>query len=59
MTGNRYIAEGVGTFALVFAGCGAIIVNDISAGLLGHVGVSLVFGLVVMVRVEYAINAPR
>ena len=51
MKNNRYIAEGIGTFALVFAGCGAIIANDTSKGALGHVDVSLVFGLVVMTMI--------
>lgn len=51
MVGNRYIAESIGTFALVLAGCGAIIVNDTFGGVLGHVGVSLVFGLVVMAMI--------
>lgn len=51
MLDNRYIAEMIGTFALVFAGCGAIIVNDTYAGTLGHVGVSLVFGLIVMAMI--------
>ena len=51
MKGNQYIAEGIGTFALVFAGCGAIIVNDTYAGVLGHVGVSVVFGLIVMAMI--------
>lgn len=55
MTGNRYIAEGIGTFALVFAGCGAIVVNDSFGGALGHIGISLVFGLVVMVII-YAVG---
>jgi MIP family channel proteins len=43
-------AEAIGTFALVFAGCGAIMV-DAEGGRLGHVGVSLAFGLVVMAMV--------
>ena len=43
-------AEALGTFALVFFGCGAIIV-DAEHGELGHVGVSLAFGLVVMAMV--------
>lgn len=51
MTGNQYIAEGIGTFALVFAGCGAIIVNDTFGGVIGHTGVSLVFGLIVMAMI--------
>ena len=55
MNRNRYLAEAVGTFALVFAGCGAIVVNDLFGGALSHVGVSLVFGLVVM-AVIYAVG---
>lgn len=43
-------AEAVGTFALVFFGCGAIMV-DVEGGGLGQVGVSLAFGLVVMAMV--------
>ncbi len=41
-------AELAGTFLLVFAGCGAIVVNDLYGGMLGHLGISLVFGLSVM-----------
>ncbi len=51
MSRNRYAAEVLGTFALVFAGCGAAIVNETHGGALGHVGVSLVFGLVVMAMI--------
>lgn len=40
-------AEGIGTFALVFAGCGAIMIDVISHGQITHVGVGLVFGLVI------------
>ena len=53
--GRKCIAEAVGTFALVFTGCGAIIVNDISGGSVGHVGVCIVFGLVVMAMI-YALG---
>jgi MIP family channel proteins len=41
------LAEGIGTFGLVFAGCGAIMVNTLSNGQITYVGVGLVFGLVV------------
>lgn len=47
---RRAFAEAVGTFALVFAGCGAIMV-DAQTGALGHVGVAVTFGLVVMVMI--------
>lgn len=45
---KAYIAELIGTFALVFTGTGAIIINDISGGLISHVGIALTFGLIVM-----------
>lgn len=50
-----YVAEGFGAFALVFAGTGAIIINDVSGGAVTHVGVALTFGLVVMAMI-YAVG---
>jgi MIP family channel proteins len=47
-------AELIGTFALVFAGAGAIMV-DAKTGQLGHVGVAISFGLVIMVMI-YAVG---
>jgi MIP family channel proteins len=41
------VAEGLGTFGLVFAGCGAIMVDRLSGGQVTHVGVGLVFGLII------------
>lgn len=41
------VAEFVGTFGLVFAGCGAIMINTSSRGQITHVGVGLVFGLII------------
>ena len=49
--GRRALAEGLAAFALVFAGCGAIVANSVYDGALGTVGVALVFGLVIMVMV--------
>jgi len=48
---QKVAAEAVGTFALVFAGCGAIAVNHMTNGALGHLGVCAVFGLVIMVMI--------
>jgi MIP family channel proteins len=48
------LAELIGTFALVFAGCGAIMV-DATTSSLGHVGVAISFGLVIMVMI-YAVG---
>jgi aquaporin NIP len=48
---RRAVAEGLAAFALVFAGCGAIITNSTHHGVLGAVGVSLVFGLVIMAMI--------
>lgn len=44
-------AEMIGTFALVFAGCGAIMVNAQAGGTITHVGIGLTFGLVIMVMI--------
>jgi len=48
---RRALAEGLATFALVFAGCGAIVANEVYDGALGVVGIGLVFGLIIMVMV--------
>jgi len=45
-------AEAFGTFALVFAGTGAIVVNDVSGGAVTHVGIALTFGLVVLALIR-------
>lgn len=47
---RRASAELIETYALVTAGCGAIIVNS-AIGSLSHVGVALTFGLVIAVMV--------
>ena len=43
-------AEVVGTFGLVFAGCGAIVI-DAETGALGHIGVAITFGLIIMTMI--------
>ncbi len=49
---RRILAEAVGTFCLVFAGTGAIVVNETTGGTVSHVGVALTFGLVVMSMIK-------
>ena len=53
--GRRVAAEAFGTFALVFAGTGAIVVNDASGGTITHVGVAITFGLIVLAMI-YALG---
>ena len=48
---RRCLAEAIGTFCLVFAGTGAIVVNEVSGGRVTHLGVSLVFGLIVLAMI--------
>jgi MIP family channel proteins len=48
---RRAAAEGLAAFALVFAGCGAIVADAEYGGALGVVGVGLVFGLTIMAMV--------
>lgn len=45
---RKYAAELIGTFALVFCGTGAIIINKESGGIITHAGVAITFGLIVM-----------
>jgi aquaporin NIP len=52
---RKYAAEFVGTFALVFAGTGAIITNDITHGTVTNTGVALTFGMVVLTMI-YAVG---
>lgn len=49
---RKAFAEFIGTFALVFAGTGAIVVNDLYSGVIGHVGVSITFGAIVMAMIH-------
>lgn len=45
---KKLTAEFMGTFALIFAGTGAIVINQHSGGVIGHPGIALTFGLVVL-----------
>jgi aquaporin NIP len=49
---KKLLAEYLGTFALVFAGTGAIIVNAASHGAITHAGIALTFGLVVLAMIH-------
>jgi len=48
---NKYIAELIGTFAVVFCGTGAIVINQHSGGAITHAGIAITFGLIVMAMI--------
>jgi aquaporin NIP len=52
---RKYAAEMFGTFALVFAGTGAVVIDSVTGGGVGHVGVAVTFGLIVMAMI-YAVG---
>ena len=52
---RKLAAEVFGTFALVFAGTGAIVINDVSGGGVSHLGIGLTFGLIVLAMI-YALG---
>ena len=48
---KKLIAEFLGTFCLVFAGTGAIVIDGVTGGAVSHVGVALTFGLIVLAMI--------
>ena len=48
---KKYFSEAIGTFALVFCGTGAIIINDVTGGAVTHVGVAVTFGAIVLAMI--------
>lgn len=48
---RKYLAELIGTFALVFCGTGAIIINQETGGVITHIGIAITFGLIVSVMI--------
>jgi aquaporin Z len=53
--GRKIVAELFGTFTLVFAGTGAIVVNEVHGGVVTHAGIAITFGLVVLAMI-YAVG---
>jgi len=52
---RKYLAELVGTFCLIFIGTGSVVVNEVSKGAIGHIGICMCFGLIV-IAIIYAIG---
>jgi aquaporin Z len=48
---KKLAAEFIGTFSLVFAGTGAIVIDETTGGAVTHVGVALTFGLIVLAMI--------
>ncbi len=49
---KKLLAEALGTFTVVFAGTGAIVINAATQGSIGHAGIALTFGLVVLAMIH-------
>ncbi len=47
MNYRKYLSEIIGTFALVFCGTGAIVINQQAGGVITHIGIAMTFGLIV------------
>ena len=48
---RKYVVEGITTFCLVFCGTGAIVINEVTDGTIGHLGIALSFGLIVTIMI--------
>ena len=48
---KKIYSEIIGTFAMVFCGCGAMTINEITNGSVTHVGVAIIWGLIVMAMI--------
>ncbi len=48
---KQYISETIGTFAMIFCGCGAMTINEVTGGDISHVGVAITWGLIVMAMI--------
>ncbi|TPN89163.1 MIP/aquaporin family protein [Aquimarina algicola] len=48
---KRYISETIGTFSMVFCGTGAMAIDEITNGSIGHIGVAITWGLIVMAMI--------
>lgn len=48
---KKYFSEFLGTFALIFCGTGAMIINEVTGGAVSHVGVAITWGVIVMAMI--------
>jgi len=48
---KKYIAEIIGTFSMIFCGCGAMVINEYTGGTITHPGVAITWGLIVMAMI--------
>lgn len=52
---KNYVAEFIGTYFLLFFGTGAMIVNQVYGGVIGHLGIAFAWGFVVIAMI-YALG---
>lgn len=48
---KKYLSEFIGTFSMIFCGTGAMTINEVTGGVVTHVGIGLTWGLIVMAMI--------
>lgn len=48
---KKIFSEILGTYSLVLFGCGAVVVDTLYGGIVGHLGINIIFGAIIMIMI--------